>query len=187
MDAAGSLSWERVAASIQNAPDEREVLSLLEAFLKASPTAREAHQQGPTGLLDNATGTGGAVDTFGCADTSTWDQLVAQEQRYVDLSAQRDELQPRVDQLQARLVKIKRPLEIVLNCAGDGDGSILLLVLAGMFALLFWPVRSLARADQCAPPPSTAVRGWLRPRHMQLCCPYQPMHFLYHHTCTRAH
>ena len=34
-----SRSWEQVAAYIRNAPDERETLSLLDAFLKASPTA----------------------------------------------------------------------------------------------------------------------------------------------------
>jgi len=141
-------SWEQVAASIQNAPDERETLSLLEAFLKASPTSQKApQQQGPTGLdTCNATAARAAlVDIFGCADTSTWDQLVAQAQRYVDLSAQRERLQPRVDRLEAHLVKIKRPLAFFWSCAGDGE-SILILVPAAVATLVLSPVRSLACA-----------------------------------------
>ena len=54
----GAHSWEQVAEAIQNAPDEREARSLLEAFPKASPTAQQAHQtqhqQGLAGL-GNAT------------------------------------------------------------------------------------------------------------------------------------
>ena len=146
-------SWEQVAASIQNAPDEREVLSLLKAFLNASPTAQQAHQQqhqpqGPTGLGNATIGIARGVvvvDLFGCADTSTWNQLVAQEHRYVDLSAQRERLQPSVDRLEARLVKIKRPLAFFWSCAGDGE-SVLILVPAAVATLVLSPVRSLACA-----------------------------------------
>mmetsp|Transcript_82746 Transcript_82746/g.233874 ORF Transcript_82746/g.233874 Transcript_82746/m.233874 type:complete len:99 (-) Transcript_82746:1739-2035(-) len=77
MDRPGAHSWEHVAEAIQNALDEREILSLLEAVLKAPPIAQQAHQQqqGPTGL-GNATISCGVVDLFGCADTSTSNQLV---------------------------------------------------------------------------------------------------------------
>ena len=157
MDRPGAHSWEQVAEAIQNAPEEREALSLLEAFLNASPTAQQAHQQqhqqGPTGLGNATIGIARGVvvvDLFGCADTSTWNQLVAQEHRYVDLSAQRERLQPSVDRLEARLVKIKRPLAFFWSCAGDGE-SVLILVPAAVATLVFSPVRSLACA-LCPPP-----------------------------------
>ena len=170
----GAHSWEQVAEAIQNAPEEREALSLLDAFLNASPTAQQARQQQrPTGL-DNATAARTAVvDLFGCADTSTWNQIVAQAQRYVELSAQRDRLQPSVDRLEARLVKIKRPLAFFWSCAGDGE-SIVILVPAAVATLVLSPVRSLACAlsprPSSLPPPASSSTYWAPP---SVCLPSQ--------------
>lgn len=120
-------SWEEVAACIQEAPDERDALAALDKYLKAE---RKTSDDDPVPL---------AVDSFGCPDTGTWAALVAHEQRYVELCAQRERLQPRVARLQTRLAFIKRPLAHILECAGEGDGSLLLLLLLVILALPLSP------------------------------------------------
>eukprot|EP00619_Florenciella_sp_RCC1007_P009542 CAMPEP_0205914974 /NCGR_PEP_ID=MMETSP1325-20131115/7561_1 /ASSEMBLY_ACC=CAM_ASM_000708 /TAXON_ID=236786 /ORGANISM="Florenciella sp., Strain RCC1007" /LENGTH=240 /DNA_ID=CAMNT_0053282091 /DNA_START=173 /DNA_END=892 /DNA_ORIENTATION=- len=109
--------WEQIARSIQTAPNEREVIALLTDYLDENP-----------------------VDTFGCADTNMWDELVASEQLYVDLTARCERLQPQIERLKTRLRSVARPIAYVSEMASAGDGNLLLELLVAVIVLSLSPV-----------------------------------------------